>query len=309
MPSPGRTRTFLLDAITLPIIPCRSEPGLAQPPLLLVGADVALLLQGEADIVESIQQAMLAERIDLEFDDAAIGPGDRLLLEIDAEPGIGAFPCIVHEIVDDLLRQLDRQDAVLEAVVVEDVGEARRDDAADAEIHQRPGRVLARATAAEILAGDQDLGIAIGRLVEDEVGILRAVRPVAQLVEQHLAEAGALDRLQMLLRNDLVSVDVDHRQRCGDAVQRGELVHALLPQPRSRTSASVPRTAAAAAIAGLTRCVRPPRPCRPSKLRFEVEAQRSPGSSLSGFIARHIEQPGSRHSKPASTKTRSSPSS
>src|SRR6185312_6538578 len=200
-------------------------------------------------------------------------------------------------------------DAVLEAVVVEDVGEARRDDAADAEIHQRPGRVLARATAAEILAGDQDLGIAIGRLVEDEVGILRAVRPVAQLVEQHLAEAGALDRLQMLLRNDLVSVDVDHRHRRGDAVQRGELVHALLPQPRSRTSASVPRTAAAAAIAGLTRCVRPPRPCRPSKLRFEVEAQRSPGSSLSGFIARHIEQPGSRHSKPASTKTRSSPSS
>ena len=34
--------------------------------------------------------------------------------------------------------------------------------------------------------------------------------------------------------------------------------------------------AAAAAMAGLIRCVRPPRPCRPSKLRFEVEAQRSP---------------------------------
>jgi hypothetical protein len=33
-------------------------------------------------------------------------------------------------------------------------------------------------------------------------------------------------------------------------------------------------------------------------LRFEVEAQRSPGFSWSGFIARHIEQPGSRHSKP-----------
>src|SRR5437868_6420405 len=47
---------------------------------------------------------------------------------------------------------------------------------------------------------------------------------------------------------------------------------------------------------------------RPSKLRFEVEAQRSPGLSLSGFIARHIEQPGSRQSNPAALKILSRPS-
>mmetsp|Transcript_5388 Transcript_5388/g.21266 ORF Transcript_5388/g.21266 Transcript_5388/m.21266 type:complete len:208 (+) Transcript_5388:667-1290(+) len=76
----------------------------------------------------------------------------------------------------------------------------------------------------------------------------------------------------------------------------------------SRTSVSDPVTAAAAAMAGDTRCVRPPLPCLPSKLRFEVDAQRSCGSSLSGFIARHIEQPGSRQSKPASTSTLSRPS-
>ncbi len=40
--------------------------------------------------------------------------------------------------------------------------------------------------------------------------------------------------------------------------------------------------AAAAAMAGLIRWVRPPRPWRPSKLRFEVEAQRSPGVQLVG---------------------------
>ena len=66
--------------------------------------------------------------------------------------------------------------------------------------------------------------------------------------------------------------------------------------------------AAAAAIAGLTRWVRPPAPWRPSKLRLLVEAQRSPGSSRSAFIARHIEQPGSRHSKPAALKIASRPS-
>jgi len=56
------------------------------------------------------------------------------------------------------------------------------------------------------------------------------------------------------------------------------------------------------------RCVRPPGPWRPSKLRFDVDAQRSSGRSLSGFIARHMEQPGSRHWKPAATRTASRPS-
>ena len=70
----------------------------------------------------------------------------------------------------------------------------------------------------------------------------------------------------------------------------------------------MPAMAVAAATAGETRWVRPPRPWRPSKLRLEVDAQRSPGASLSGFIARHIEQPGSRQSKPAAVKILSRPS-
>src|SRR3954462_3049460 len=70
-----------------------------------------------------------------------------------------------------------------------------------------------------------------------------------------------------------------------------------------------PSTAAAAAICGETRWVRPPRPCRPSKLRLLVEAQRSPGESVSGFIPRHIEQPALRQSNPAARKTSSRPSS
>src|SRR6185312_6089153 len=77
---------------------------------------------------------------------------------------------------------------------------------------------------------------------------------------------------------------------------------------KSRTSAMRPAMAAAAAIGGLIRWVRPARPWRPSKLRLEVDAQRWPGGTLSGFIARHMEHPGSRHSKPAARKTSSSPS-
>ena len=46
-----------------------------------------------------------------------------------------------------------------------------------------------------------------------------------------------------------------------------------------------------------------------SKLRFEVDAQRSPGESWSGFMPRHMEQPANRHSAPKSSNTLSRPSS
>ena len=48
------------------------------------------------------------------------------------------------------IRQSDGQDAILEAIVIKDVGKARRDDHSEAVIEQRPGRVFATRTAAEI---------------------------------------------------------------------------------------------------------------------------------------------------------------
>src|SRR5690625_1888505 len=74
------------------------------------------------------------------------------------------------------------------------------------------------------------------------------------------------------------------------------------------TSTKWPLIAAAAAISGLTTCVLAPFPCRPSKFLFDVDAQRPPGGTTSSFIAKHILQPASRHSKPASLKITSSPS-
>ena len=54
--------------------------------------------------------------------------------------------------------------------------------------------------------------------------------------------------------------------------------------------------------------MRAPVPCRPTKLRLEVETQRAPGGTDSPFAATQSAQPGSRHSKPASRKAASSPS-
>src|SRR3970040_1755606 len=91
--------------------------------------------------------------------------------------------------------------------------------------------------------------------------------------------------------------DHQHSER-----ENRESFHRNSHQLKLRTSTKCPAIAAAAAIAGLTRWVRPPGPWRPSKLRFEVEAQRSPGMRMSGFMPRHIEQPASRHSNPAAVR-------
>ena len=136
---------------------------------------------------------------------------------------------------------------------------------------------------------------------------------IAPVVEQHAAVAFARQPLQELLRHHLVGVHID-------AVERQRRVRHVLnraaslftpPRPHSisRTSTKCPASAAAAAITGLTRCVRPPLPWRPSKLRFDVLAQRSPARQhVVGFMPMHMLHPASRHSKPASRKIWSSPS-
>ena len=121
------------------------------------------------------------------------------------------------------------------------------------------------------------------------------------IVEQKRAIAGAFDPLEELLGDDLVGIDVLAVEVCDHSLMFAEWLHGSDTSAvgtglncHLRTSVKWPETAAAAAIMGLTRWVRPPRPWRPSKLRLLVEAQRSPGARISGLMPRHMEQPSSR---------------
>src|SRR6185503_18893101 len=152
----------------------------------------------------------------------------------------------------------------------------------------------------------QDGGARRLRAVQRELGARRSVRGVTPVREQPLAETRARRPLQEPRGDDLVRVDVVHGQDDGAAGEDAEGLHGYLIS--SRASVTRPVTAAAAAVSGLARRVRPPGPCRPSKLRLLVLTAYCPGESRSPFIAMHIEQPASRHSAPASVNTRSSPS-
>ena len=103
---------------------------------------------------------------------------------------------------DLFIGKRDQQDAVLAGVGVEDIGEAGRDDHAKSVIVERPGCMLARRSAAEVFAGDENLRALVAGVVDLEVRVLTPV------VKKEIAVAGALDALQKLLGNDLIRINV-----------------------------------------------------------------------------------------------------
>jgi hypothetical protein len=103
----------------------------------------------------------------------------------------------VHEGKDlgvDRWREGDRQEPVLQRVLTEDVGEGGRHHRAKAEIEQRPGRVLARAPAAEVASRHQDPGPARGRQVE------RARAPAREEVRPEAFPRGGLQEASRAAR-------------------------------------------------------------------------------------------------------------
>ena len=188
---------------------------------------------------------------------------------------VGSASTAAQQLLADLGRHHHGHEAVLGAVVAEDVGEAGADHGLEAVVHDRPHGVLAARAGAEVGAADEDAGAGEALVVEHEAAV------VAPRREQALAEAGALDPLEPLGRDDLVGVDVGAVERHRGALHDLDGVHQRTAS-KSVGRAKWPAMAVAAATAGETRWVRPPRPWRPSKLRLLVDADRSPGGELVG---------------------------
>src|SRR5690242_4244269 len=129
-----------------------SEPRLLRKPLSFERANLVGLPQREPDIVEAVQQAVLAKCVDFERVFAAVGRAHALRIEIDRQLIAVERIGLVEQVIDLLLSQSDRQHAVLEAVVEEDIGKAGRDQRTKTVLLQRPRRVFARTATTEVLA-------------------------------------------------------------------------------------------------------------------------------------------------------------
>src|ERR1700745_1483235 len=143
----------------------------------------------EVELVDAAQEAFLAEGVDVEGMARTVRADHRLRREID----LHARAQLRFEGAAQRRRRLDRkgdrQEAVLEAVLVEDVAEARRDDGAETVIPERIDRMLARGAAAEILIVPQDARVTISQPVQHEVGLLAPAILKAEIVEEILAVA------------------------------------------------------------------------------------------------------------------------
>lgn len=153
---------------------------------------------------------MFAEWVDFEAEGEFIAARDGLFFKVYFYGGVRVFFCFGHQFIDLFLRKGDWKDAVFEAVVVEDIGEAWRDDAAQAHVQQCPRGMFSAGAAAEILTGDQDICAFVFRFVEGEVGALVSVVVVANVVKSTDAKASSFDCFQELFGDDDVGVDVDH---------------------------------------------------------------------------------------------------
>ena len=181
-------------------------------------SDKILVSQGQADVVEALEQPPAGVVVDLEGGHDLSGvdrPGD----EVDRDLGTGVVLEVLPDQLDVVLRDDRGEQSLLAAVSAEDVGEARADDDPEAPVHQGPHGVLSTRARAEVRAGDEDRAVGIHRVVEDEGLVL------APGGEEAVLEAGARHALEVLRRDDLVGVDVAAAQRDADTGVGLELLH------------------------------------------------------------------------------------
>src|SRR5262249_15568816 len=119
---------------------------LAQVPRLEC-LDLLLVAERHRDLVLSTEQTVAPEGIDGEGVARPVRPREDLGLEVDGHRGARPLVQIGAQRRGQLSRHDDRQRAVLEAVLVEDVAEARADEAPEPGGHERPYRSLARGAA------------------------------------------------------------------------------------------------------------------------------------------------------------------
>ncbi len=190
--------------------------------------------QGLADLVQAFEQGRALVIADLEGRYDAFPGADLPRHQVHGQRVARRGGDRRKEALDHRIGQRDRQQAVLDAVAVEDIRVGRGDQGLETVLLQGPGGMLAARAAAEVVAGEEDRRPSVARPVQDEVRVertLAVVHPrlamvqVAQLVEQIGAEAGPPDGLHELLGDDEVRVDVFAVQRGHQAPVRLESLH------------------------------------------------------------------------------------
>mmetsp|Transcript_13122 Transcript_13122/g.29940 ORF Transcript_13122/g.29940 Transcript_13122/m.29940 type:complete len:235 (-) Transcript_13122:814-1518(-) len=205
--------------------------------------DLLHLHHRQPDVVKTVEKVVLAEGVDFKRVGCPTFADDLLRFKIDLD--LLELLRVIEKLYNLLPRQRNGHHSVLHAVRVENIRKRRADDAPDPHPVDGPGRVLPRRPAPKVVSRDDDLcpnpvaalPLTVLGPIQHKVldfdshtlrcsclGHLHRVL-VPQLCERRKAKAGALDRLEVLLRDDHVGVNVLDVKRCGHALQIREDWH------------------------------------------------------------------------------------
>ena len=208
------------------------------------------------EFIDAAQQALLDVWIDVEAVNCSDWRRHRLIRQVDRQARARKFRENGQQPVNIGLRKNDRQEAVLQRVAIEDVAEAWCDHRPKAVVPQRIDRAFPGRSAAKIAAGNQNMRRRGCGSVQDEIRLRCAVAFEAQIAKQEIRVALLARFLQEPRRDDLIGIDIGQCERRRHRLEAHERGHDALAASILRTSVKRPAMAAAAAIAGLARCVR-----------------------------------------------------
>src|SRR6266566_7549773 len=178
-----------------------------------VGGDVGLVLHGGADVVEAFEQNFLARRSDFELEHQTVSVRDGLVGQIDGQRIAFFFFGASEKLVDFSFGERGGQDAVLETIVVENVGVAGCNNNAEAVVLHAPRRVFAAGAATEVGARQQNRRAFVARKIQNECRVGPLPGQIAPVVKKYPAESFARQRFQELLGHHLIGVHVDAIER------------------------------------------------------------------------------------------------
>jgi hypothetical protein len=156
---------------------------------LFVSRDDCVVFEHISDFVQTFENAGLGKRIDGKRYGRAAFNRQYLRSKVDVheytwlQQGVNAR---IHS---------NREQSILQTVLAKDISEACGDYCFETEIFERPHSVFSRATAAEVIAGNKNLGAFLHLKFRT-------------VLEQMLADADFVCDLQKTSRNNLVRVDI-----------------------------------------------------------------------------------------------------
>src|SRR5690349_4558232 len=162
------------------------------------------MAENEAQLVEPLQQAGSRETVDGKWG-LQTAELQLLLHQVHGHLRFRISPERLDQGTVPGFIEFDGEHAILQRILLEDIGEGSRDQDTKAEVSNRPYSMFTRAAASEIGAGDQNLPLPGIRHIHDFRGL--------EIRKQEVAESFLVDALEEASRDDLVRVDIP----CGEA--------------------------------------------------------------------------------------------